>query len=156
MTVIPNLLITGILTIILSVAIVVWAIAFVRRRRGGLILILLSMAMLLTGGGFGPPILGILAGLAELAAREPSAGWRRRLSPSVRRVLARLWPWAYAICVANGVFLVLGSVILVYLFDFHNPGLFTNSFFFAVISLLVTIPLGVAYDVERSLGASGA
>ncbi|HDP36314.1 MAG TPA: hypothetical protein ENN27_00375 [Candidatus Atribacteria bacterium] len=41
MTIIPNFLITGVLAIIVSLSIMVWAVAFVQRKNGGLILILL-------------------------------------------------------------------------------------------------------------------
>ena len=51
MTIVPNLLITGILCILVSLAVVVWAAALVQRRKGGLVLCLLSLAMLLVGGG---------------------------------------------------------------------------------------------------------
>lgn len=60
MTIVPNMLATGILGLIVSSVLVVWAAAFVQRKNGGRILILLSVAMLLLGGGFGPPIIGIL------------------------------------------------------------------------------------------------
>ena len=62
MTFIPNLLVTGILAIIASLAVMVWAAAFVQRKNGGLVLILLSILMLLVGGGFIPPFFGIIAG----------------------------------------------------------------------------------------------
>jgi len=48
------------------------------------------------------------------------------------------------------VFLVIGSLILVYFFDLNNPDLFVQSFFFSVLSLLLTIFVGRAYDVQRS------
>jgi hypothetical protein len=60
---IPNLLLTGILASIVSLAVMAWAAAFVQRKNGGLLLILLSALMLLVGGGFIPPLLGIIAGL---------------------------------------------------------------------------------------------
>ena len=149
MTIVPNLLVTGLLTIFVSLAVVVWA-AFVRNRNGGRILLFLSVVMLLVGGGFGPPIIGILAGVAGTGIGAPSTWWRKRLSVNVRRFLALLWPWVFGIAVANGVFLVIGSVILVYFFDLNNPDLFTNSFFFSIPSLLLTILFGRAYDVQRS------
>lgn len=148
MSIVPNLLITGMLTIGFSLALIVWSVAFVQRKRGGLILILLSIAMLLVGGGFGPPIIGILAGVAGLGVKAPHTWWRTHLPAGARRLLTRLWPWVFGICVLNGVFLVIGSVILVYFFDLNNPDLFTNSFFLAVVLLPLTILTGVAHDIQ--------
>lgn len=149
MTIVPNLLVTGVLTIIVSLAVIVWSVAFVQKKHGGLILVLLSLAMLLVGGGFGPPIIGLLAGVAGLGINAPYTWWRTHLPANVRRVLARLWPWVFGVCVLNGVFLVIGSVVLVYLFGVNNPDLFTNSFFFVVLSLPLTILIGVAYDIQN-------
>jgi predicted membrane protein len=44
---------------------------------------------------------------------------------------------------------VIGSVILVYFFDMNNPDMFTNSFFFSILSLLLMILTGRAYDTQR-------
>jgi hypothetical protein len=147
MTIVPNLRITGILTIAISLTLGIWALC-TRDKRDGRILLALAVAMLLTGGGFGPPIIGILAGIAgtRIGARPPR--WYRALPGGAQRALIALFPWLFAIAVANGIFLVLGSLILVYLFDLNSPDLFVKSFFFAVVSLLLTVPLGRAYDVE--------
>lgn len=150
MTIVPNLLVTGILTIIVSLAVIVWSVAFVQRRNGGMILILLSIAMLLVGGGFGPPTIGVLAGVAGLGINSPHTWWRTHLTVNIRSILARLWSWVFGVCVINGVFLFIGSLVLVYLFAFNNPDLFVNSFFFAVLSLLLSIFTGVAYDIRNS------
>jgi hypothetical protein len=127
----------------------VWSAAFVQRKHGGLILLLLSVAMLLVGGGFAPPLVGMLAGVAGLGIGAPYPWWRSHLPGGVRRVLARLWPWIFGVCALNGVFLVIGSVILVYVVGLNNPDLFVGSFFFAVLSLLLTILAGVAYDIQH-------
>lgn len=148
-TIVPNLLVIGILTVIVSLAVIVWSIAFVQRKRGGLFLLLLSIAMLLVGGGVGPPIIGILAGVAGLGINASHTWWRKHLRTNLRRFLATLWPWIFGIAVINGVFLMVGSVILVYFFDLNNPDLFTNSFFFAVVSLLLMIFTERAYDIQR-------
>src|SRR6266498_2748870 len=60
MTIVPNMLVTGILAILVSLAFLMWVTMFVQRKHGGLVLILLSLVMLLVGGGFGPPLLGII------------------------------------------------------------------------------------------------
>jgi hypothetical protein len=150
LTVVPNLLVTGVLALIFSSAVVVWAAAFVQRKNGGWILILLSSAMLLVGGGVGPPIIGILAGVAGLGIGAPLIWWRTRLPVSARRFLAALWPWVFGVAVLNGGFLFVASAFLVFLFGVNNPDLFLNSFFFAVLSLLLTIVTGIAYDIQPS------
>jgi hypothetical protein len=155
MTIVPNLMATGILTILVSLAILVWA-AFVRDRSSGRILLVLSFIMLLVGGGFGPPLIGILAGLAGTGIGAPLTWWRKRLSRSIRAGLAALWPWIFAIAIVNGVFLVIGSVILVFFFDLNNPDLFTNSFYLSVILLILTIVTGHAYEAHRNVQIAAA
>jgi len=155
MTVIPNLLVTGIVTILVSLAIVAWSF-FVRDKKGGRILLILSVILMLVGGGFGPPLIGILAGAAGTGIGAPLSWWRKRLPLTVLGLFAGFWPWVFAIAVANGIFLVIGSVIAVYFFGLNNPDLFTNSFYLSIVLLLVTIFTGQAYGahkIEKSMAA---
>jgi hypothetical protein len=105
--------------------------------------------MLLVGGGVGPPVIGVLAGVAGLGIDAPHTWSREHLSVDVRRVLAAAWPWVFGLTLINGVILFVGAIVLVYGFGWGNPDLFLNSFFFALISVIVTILAGVAYDVQR-------
>ena len=148
MTIVPNLRVTGLLTIIFSLATIVWSVGFVQRKYGGLVLILLSIAMLLVGAGFAPPIIGILAGVAGLGIHART-WWGKRLPSHIQHFLAQAWPWVFGICLINGVFLVVGSIILVYFFELNNPDLFVNSFFLAIVSFLLSIFTGAAYDVQK-------
>lgn len=148
MTVVPNLLVTGLFTIIFSLATIIWSVVFVQSKHGGLVLILLSIVMLLVGAGFAPPILGILAGVAGLGINAHT-WWGTRLLINIQHFLANLWPWVFGVCLINGVFLVVGSIILVYYFELNNPDLFVNSFFFAIVSVLLSIFTGAAYDVQK-------
>lgn len=149
-TLVPNLLLAGILTLIVSLAVVVWAALFVQRKSGGRVLIGLSGALLLVGGGVGSPVIGILAGIAGTGIESPATGERTRLPDTVRRFLAPLWPWVFAVSVINGVFLMIGAIILIYFFDVGSEEVFLNSFYFAVVSLLLTIVTGRAYDLQAS------
>jgi hypothetical protein len=63
MTIIPSLLVTGVLTIIFGLLVAIWAGKFVSRKNDGMVLILLSIIMLLVGGGIVPPLFGIAAGI---------------------------------------------------------------------------------------------
>jgi len=134
MSIVPNLLITGVLAIVVSLITITWAVAFVQRKHGGAVLILLSIAMLLVGGGFGSPIIGILAGIAGTSINAPLTWWRTRLAGNARYLLAQLWPWVFGVALINGVFLFVGAIFLVYAFG----------------SLLLTIITGVAYDLRSS------
>jgi hypothetical protein len=154
MTIVPNLLITGLLASLVSLATIAWSAAFVHRKHGGVVLILLSIAMLLVGGGVGPPITGILAGLAGTAINAPLTWWRTRLSGNAGRLLAQLWPWVFGVAFINGLFLFVGANILVYAFGWGNSDLYLNSFFFVVVSLPPTIITGIAYDLQ--LGEHGS
>jgi hypothetical protein len=150
MTLIPNLLITGLLCIVVSLSVVAWAGVLVRKKKGGLVLIFLSVAMLITGGGFGPPLIGILAGVAGIGINRPLTWWRIHISANVRLFLAGLWPWVSGICALSGVLLVLGSLILVYFFNVNNPDFFVMNFFFTILALLITILTAIAYDIRTS------
>lgn len=149
MSLIPNLFVTGLLTVLISLAVIVWAGVFVHRKHGGRILILLAVGMLLVGGGFGPPMIGILAGWAGTGIDTLSNAWQRRLSGRAGQVFARLWPWAFAVSGLAGMLLTIGSLILITLFDMNNAEFFSNLFLFVLLALLVTVPAGFAYDHQR-------
>ena len=156
MTIVPNLFVTGVLTVLVSLALLIWAAAFVQRKNGGWIQILLSGGMLLVGGGFAPPIIGILSGVAGLGIHATYTGWRRHLSTRVQHSLAKAWPWVFGLCVIDGVFLVIGSVFLVFILNLHTPDLFVASFLLAVGVVPLVILTGIAYDVEHSNPLPGA
>ncbi|WP_255197236.1 hypothetical protein [Halorarius litoreus] len=150
---VPNLFVTGILTVLVSVVLIVWAAAFVQRPRGGWVLLGLSVVLLLVGGGVGSPVVGILAGVAGIASGASLTRFRTQLPDRPRRLLAALWPLAFSVALLNGLFLFVGAVVLVYLTDVGSAELFLNSFFFAVVSLLVTLLTGAAYDSQHRVSA---
>jgi hypothetical protein len=136
MTVVPN-------------ATIAWAAAFVQRRHGGAVLILLSVAMLLVGGGVGPPTIGVLAGIAGILIHAQLTWWHTHLSGNARRLLAGLWPWFFGAALISGVFLFLGALILMYVFDWGNELLYLNSFFLTVVFVVLAIITGIAHDLLR-------
>jgi hypothetical protein len=131
MSLLPNYLFTGILTILLSLAILIWSAAFVQRKHGGTVLILLSLALLLLGGGFFPPLIGLVGGVAGTRILKPISGQPSRLT----RFVARLWPWPPVILVT---WLVAQFPVGALLNDFlkRNIG-------FALLLIVVLLPLSV-------------
>ena len=149
MTIVPNLLVSGILAILVSLIFLVWAIRFVQRKHGGLILILLSIVMLLVGGGIFPPIIGIAIGALGTRINAPLTGWRTRFSVGLRHFLGKVWPWSFVACLIAWLLLFPGINILGYFFGVNNPNLTVILIFFALGSLLLTIFTGFAYDSQR-------
>jgi hypothetical protein len=148
MSILPNLLFTGMLAILISCLVIAWSLRFVHRKRSGLVLILLSIGMLLFGGGVGPPIIGVLAGIAATAINSPLTWWRRNLPTFLTRFLAGLFPWVFGICALNGLFLFLGAIILIAILNIGNASLFLNSFFIATLSFPLMIVTGIAFDIR--------
>jgi hypothetical protein len=141
MSILPNFLVTGILAMLLSLAIIVWSGWFIQRRRGGLTLILLSIALLLFGGGFFPPVIALVGGLAGTKINRPLSGQISGLT----RFAAKLWPWPLVI------FLVwtLGQFPFGYLFnDFLK-----SIMYFGMLLILTSLPLSVytayAHDATK-------
>lgn len=119
LTVIPNLLVTGVLAVIVALALGIWSVMFVERRYGGLVLIALSVLLLLVGGGFGPPLMGIILGIA--ATRIGAAS--RRRPGGVARAVGRAWPWVLGVGVLGYLALFPGLVVLSWLFGVSDSNL---------------------------------
>jgi hypothetical protein len=146
MTIIPNLFVTGIIAIIVSCIVVVWAMAFISRKDGGPVLMLLAVLQLLVGGGFIPIPMILIAGAVGAMIYSPLTWWQARFSVRTRRFLATLWPWPMVVyfIVDVGQF-IIGS--------FFNAFMIRFSVLFGVLlplSLVLLVVLtGFAYDIQH-------
>lgn len=89
LTLLPSFLISGIVTVILGVTILVWSFSLITRKFGSLGLVLPSIALIPVGGGFVPAWLGVLAGITATQIRRPPLA---HPPSSMMRLLARFWP----------------------------------------------------------------
>ncbi len=145
MTVIPSFLVTGILAILVGLAILIWSAAFVQRRNGGAVLILLSVALLLVGGGIVPPVIGVIGGLVGTKINAPLARQPIRPSDSVSRLLEKLWPWPLVVLYSW----LLGQFVIGY---FFNDFLQKNGFVILLLIvglLLLPVFSARAYDIHH-------
>jgi hypothetical protein len=95
----------------------------------------LSAAMLLVGGGVGPPVIGLCAGAAALADRTT----RKRARSET---WTALWPWLFWTSLADTVFLVFGSLFAAFVLDVDVSTAFVAAFLAALVLLPVTIAVG--------------
>ena len=152
-TIVPNFLLTGLLSIIISIAIIIWSVGFVHKKHGPTVFILLFLLLLLTGGGIGQIAFFIPTWLASTRINKPLTWWRRVLPEKIRRVLAKLWPFtlgAVVICFLIG----LEIAIFGFVPGVSNPDTALTicwSFLFAAwILLLFSFVSGFAYDIQRT------
>ena len=148
LTLIQNMLATGITVTVISVIVILFALFMMRRKRAGLTLIALSVAMLLTGGGVGPPTIGILAGVAGIGIGSTHGWWREHFPHSARKLAADAWPWVFAVSAINGLYLFVGSTAIIYAFDVGIGDLTLFSFFLAFILMGLNIVTGAAFDMR--------
>ncbi len=142
MSILPNFLITGILSMLIGLGIIIWSAGFVQRKQGGRVLILLSIALLLFGGGIFPPLIGVIGGAAGTKINKPLAG----KPGSLTRSAAKLWPWPLVI-------------LMVWLLGQFVVGYFLNDFLqsnmgYGLLLILSMLPLSVyvAYAHDAAHG----
>lgn len=124
LTILPNLLYTGLLAVFFSLLFVAWSIFGAHRQRGGWVLMLLAIPMLLFGGGIFPPLLGFLIGAA--ATRIPAAVRLGRPATGFSRLMATKWPCIFAACCAAWLALLPGVALLSYFFGIdHTDAILT-------------------------------
>ncbi|HSJ83140.1 MAG TPA: hypothetical protein VLA91_04915 [Acidimicrobiia bacterium] len=142
MTLVPNMAVTGVLAIIAALAVGVWAVWFIQRPHGGLILIGLSVVLLLVGGGFGPPIMAAIIGVAATRI-----GKERRKEPGfIGSVLARAWPWLLGAGLVGYLGLVPGMVLVSRMTGFDNPYLVSGLMLVAFAGLILSLVAARLHD----------
>jgi len=143
-TVIPNVLVTGILAIIVGLLVTVWSVAFVQRKKGGLVLLLLSILQFFVGGGIAPLIPAIAAGVAATRINAPLTWWRAHLPVSVRGFLAKVWPFSLI------AFSFLFSSLLLSRYVYgENVDLALTLGDITLGLIFLTFFAGFAYDIQR-------
>ncbi len=105
-TLVPNFLLTGILAILVSLAIMVWSVGFVHKKQGPSIFIGLFVLLFLVGGGVGQIVFFIPTWLVSTRIDKPLTWWEKVLPENVRRVLAKLW----SASLAAGLLLFLAAL----------------------------------------------
>ncbi|HET7011160.1 MAG TPA: hypothetical protein VFI11_10325 [Anaerolineales bacterium] len=147
MTLIPNLLVSGVLTMLLSLALLVWMLRFVGRPDSALIIAALSIPLLLVGGGFGPPVLGLILAAAT-KVNSPSTRWHSKLPRGARQVLAASWPILFASCIMAWLLMLLGLPALGYFSVLESDAVVLGVLVLAFFLLALALFSSFARDVE--------
>jgi len=149
MSLIPNLLITGILAILASLAMLVWIVTRARSRHFVAGIVLLAIAMLLVGAGFGPPLLCLMLAVAATKIGSPLSWWRNRAPARLRTTLAALWPWLYGAAIVAWLWLMPGTNIAGYYLDVDAMSTVPVAMALAFGLLLLALVASIGCDACR-------
>ena len=150
-TLIPNFLLTGILVIIFSLAIMVWLVGFIHTPHGSSVFFLLFVGLFLVGGGVGQVFFFLPAWAVSTRINSPLTWWREVPARSRPAGLARLWPGTLAAgcalfpgCARNRHFWLRPGVI--------NPDM-KNYICWSIlaaglVAILFTFVAGFAQDIQ--------
>ena len=148
MTIVPNYLVTGLLAICFSGAFLFVLIKSDLERKDILILFALLMLMLLAGGGFGPPILGLVTVPIAFKRNSPLKTWSR-LPTKFHRILSRLWPWSFGVCLAGWLMLFPGAALVSFFTGMESAFLMIVPMLIAFAFIPITLLLGFSRDVLK-------
>jgi hypothetical protein len=151
MSIIPNLLISGILTVVFSLALIGWATTGLKSNFGGVGLILLSFLLLLVGGGLGPPLMLFIVGLAATRIHHPVSWWRKRSPNKKQPLLAKIWRAVLFASLLGYFALLPGIPIAEQLFGPLDAGIVVAVIIFSFTSFFLAIITALAADSYNSM-----
>jgi hypothetical protein len=147
MTIIPNLLVTGILAIFTTLIFLLLSTAWISKKIAGWMMILAAIAMLLSGAGMSPPILVIILSVATIIMNTPSKSKHPQQPSRFQQLCAKLWPGTLIFSLACWLIILPGLPLLDYYGEVNNPTLVMVIVCFAIGTLLLTLNFARARDV---------
>ncbi|MFX1508098.1 MAG: hypothetical protein ACFFDC_18590 [Promethearchaeota archaeon] len=144
-TIVPNLFLTGILAIIASIVLIIWAILFIEKKHGGLIFLLLNFVGMLVGIGVaGPILIGIITGLVGTRINSQVTWMNEHVS--ARDFLSKVWIYIYIVSVCSWFSLWPGLIILGLFVSVIDPLIVIGLALLSFVSFILTIISSFAYD----------
>jgi hypothetical protein len=90
-TIIPNFVVTGVLSMIVGLTIVIWSVGFLPTKHGRTVFLGLFILLFLVGGGIGQVFFFIPAWAFATRMDKPLTWWRKVLPRSTWPFLSKLW-----------------------------------------------------------------
>lgn len=156
LTLIPNFLAAGIVTVIAGAALILWSVAGVHRPKGPTVFLILFLVLLFTGGGVAQVLFFPVFWLVSTRINSPLSWWERAIPRAARGALGRVW--AVALVLAAG--LMSGTLYLAvtgYIPLIEDPEAVLSVMMFSLFSVMVLLPLiivsGFAKDLADRKGA---
>ena len=151
-TIIPNFLISGMLSMVLGVIIVIWSLRFIQTTYGRTVFLVLFLLLFLFGGGIGQIIFFIPAWAFATRMNKPLVWWKKVLPRSVWPILSKLW---IITLILSSIAILIGLGIAIFGFfpGMTNPESLQNTALILVlisaILNIITFIAGFGHDLKR-------
>jgi len=151
-TVVPNIMLTGILSILVGLALVVWSIWFLPTKHGRSVYLGLFILSFLVGGGMGQVFLFLPAWAFATRMGKPLTWWRKILPRSIWPFLSSLWMITLVLATVS-IFITLEIGIFGFFPGLTNPQAIQNTsmifLFSSVILYIISFIAGFGHELLR-------
>ena len=153
-TIIPNFLLTGILTMVFGVLLAIWSGGFIHTKRGATVFLFLSSMLFLFGGGVAQIPFIFLAWMVITRINKPLDWWKKTISEKTRMKIAKAWA---GLLITSYLLILLALELAIFGF-FPNITdkttlqiILYSSLVSGGVILLCSIVAGFAKDLEAQL-----
>lgn len=153
-TIVPNLFLAGLVTILLSILFIAWIVFFLQssyQKYNFYILLLFSISLLLSGGGVAPPVIGFI--VCFFIGRLKDSDQNIHKTIYIHDKTAKLWSFFYVLFVLAFLSLWPGLIILSLFLELSDPLVVYFLVFTAFTSLILA--LYIATLLEPKLEKEG-
>lgn len=151
-TIIPNYLVSGLLTMAISIFAAIWSGRFIDRKHGSLVFLLALIALTLVGGGLGHIVFFLPVYGYSTRINKKLNFWSKVFPKNARRIIGNIWP--FFVGIASVAFIIALEIsIFGYFPGIEDPdAIFTICWSFLGLSLILiqaSYISGYAYDIEN-------
>lgn len=138
-TIVPNFLISGLLSMILGLTIIIWSLWFIQTKYGRTVFLMLFILLFLVGGGIGQIAFFIPAWAFATQMNKPLTWWKKVLPRSIWPFLSKLW---IITLILSSIVILIGLEIAIFGFfpGMTNPENIQNT---ALILVLISAILNI-------------
>ena len=138
-TIVPNFLISGLLSMILGLTIIIWSLWFIQTKYGRTVFLMLFILLFLVGGGIGQIAFFIPAWAFATQMNKPLTWWKKVLPRSIWPFLSKLW---IITLILSSIVILIGLEIAIFGFfpGMTNPENIQNA---ALILVLISAILNI-------------
>lgn len=149
-TVVHNFLFTGILVVLVGLALIVFAVKYLSAPGSARILLLFIVLLTLFGGGIGHLFASLPTCGFATRIHAPLAWFERKIPVGMRRVLSRFW-LAFLIAAAGSWLVVMELGIFGYFPGIDDPDVALNIVFLFLIGTTVFLSLAFVCAMAKDL-----